>query len=264
MPSRTLYIVAVLILVALVCTKCVTQMRPQPATPEQTRIEISPGLTAAELETKGDALRQQKAYAEALAHYEAALSKDKTSPVLFNKAGIAELQLRRLASARKDFERAIRWDHNYAEAYNNLGVVAYMRGDYKKAIRQYQKALVLREDSASFHSNLGATYFAQKKMENAIAEYRRALELDPDVLLYSSKGGVTAQVASPDDRARYWYMLAKIYAQHGDCERCLHCLRRAQEEGYRKLQDVNKDPEFAAVRQDPRVIGLLTAKGRGE
>jgi len=264
MQRRIAYIIAVVILVGLVGTKSVTQMRRQPSTPEAARMGIAPELTVAELEAKGDALRQQKAYADALVQYQAALSKDKTNPVLFNKAGIAELQLRRLANARKDFERAIRWDHNYAEAYNNLGVVAYMRGDYKKAIRQYQKALVLREDSASFHSNLGATYFAQKKMENAIAEYRRALELDPDVLLYSSKGGVTAQVASPDERARYWYMLAKIYAQHGDCERCLHCLRKAQEEGYRKLQDVNKDPEFAAVRQDPRVIGLLAAKGRGE
>lgn len=262
MRSRILHIIAIVILVGLVCTKCVTQTRPQPSTPDQVRIEISPGLTVAELETKGDALRQQKAYAEALAHYQAALSKDKTNPVLFNKAGIAELQLRRLANARKDFERAIRCDQDYAEAYNNLGVIAYMRGDYKKAIRQYRKALALREDSASFYSNLGATYFAQKKIENAIAEYRRALELDPDVLLRSSKGGVAAQVASPDDRARYWYVLAKIYAQRGDCERCLHCLRKAQEEGYRKLQDVNKDPEFATVRQDPRVMELLARRSR--
>jgi tetratricopeptide (TPR) repeat protein len=248
--------------VALVCTKSVTQVRPQPATPEPVRIEIAPGLTVAELETKGDALRQQKAYAEALAYYQAALGKDKTNSVLFNKAGIAELQLGQLAKANKDFEGAIKRNRDYPEAYNNLGVIAYMRKDYKKAIKQYQKALTLREDSAPFHSNLGATYFAQKKMENAIVEYRRALELDPDILIRSATGGVAAQIASPEDRAHYWYMLAKMYAQRGDCDRCLHCLRKAQEEGYPKLQDVNKDPEFATVRQDPRVVELLAPKSR--
>jgi len=42
----------------------------------------------------------------------------------------------------------------------------------------------------------------------------------------------------------------------------VHCLRKAQEEGYRKLKDINKDPEFAAVRQDPRVVELLAPKSR--
>jgi tetratricopeptide (TPR) repeat protein len=262
MPRRILYIIAVVILVALVCTKSVTQTRPQLSTSESARIEVPPGLTAAELETKGDVLRQQKAYAEALAHYQAALGKDKTNSVLFNKAGIAEMQLGQLAQAKKDFERAIKRNRNYPEAYNNLGVIAYMRRDYKKAIKQYQKALTLREDSAPFHSNLGATYFAQKKMENAMAEYRRALELDPDILIRSARGGVAAQIASPEDRALYWYVLAKMYAQRGDFDRCLHCLLKAQEEGYRKLQDVNKDPDFATVRQDPRIVELLAPKRR--
>jgi len=262
MQRRILESIAIVILVGLVCTKSVAQTRSESQTQEPVQIGIAPGLTVAELETKGDALRQQKAYAEALAHYQAALGKDKTNAVLFNKAGIAELQLGQLANAQKDFERAIKRDRKYAEAYNNLGVVAYMRKDYKKAIKQYQKALRLREDSASFHSNLGATYFAQKKMESAIAEYSRALELDPDILVRSSAGGVAAQIASPEDRARYWYVLAKMYAQRGDCDRCVHCLRKAQDEGYGKLEDVNKDPEFATIRQDPRVIELLTPKSQ--
>ena len=262
MQRRIPYIIALVILVALVGTKCVTQMRRQPASPEAARMEIAPELTVAELEAKGDALRQQKAYADALVQYQAALSKDKTNAVLFNKAGIAELQLGQLAKAQKDFERAIKRDQKYAEAYNNLGVIAYLRKDYKKAIKQYQRALTLGEHSAPFHSNLGATYFAQGRIGNAVVEYRRALDLDPDILLRSSMGGVAALIASPEDRAHYWYVLAKVYAQGGDCERCVHCLRKAQEEGYRKLKDINKDPEFAAVRQDPRVVELLAPKSR--
>ena len=59
-------------------------------------------------------------------------------------------------------------------------------------------------------------------------------------------------LASPEDRAHYSYMLAKLYAQHGDVERCLHCLRQAKEAGYSKLPEVHSDADFAVVRTDPR------------
>lgn len=64
----------------------------------------------------------------------------------------------------------------------------------------------------------------------------------------------------PENRAQYWYVLAKMYAERGDCERCVHCLRKAHEEGYRKLHDINKDPEFSSVRNGPRVVELLASK----
>jgi tetratricopeptide (TPR) repeat protein len=261
MARRILYIIALVIVLVLVCTKSVSQA-PSQARAEAVRIEVPPGMTAAQLESKGDELRREKAYAEALAHYRLALKKDANNPILFNKAGIAELQLTQFPEAQKDFERAIKRNRNYAEAYNNLGVVAYMRKNYRKAIKQYQKALALREDSAPFHSNLGATYFAQNKVEQAVIEYSRALELDPEILVRISRGGVAAQIASPEARAQYWYLAAKMYAKRGDCERCVHCLRKAQEEGYPKLQDVNKDPEFVSVRQDPRIVDLLAEKAQ--
>jgi len=259
MARRILYVIVIVTVLVLVCTKSVSQA-PAQARAEPVRIQVPPGLTATELENKGDELRREKAYADALAYYQAALKKDANNPVLFNKAGIAELQLNRLSEAQRNFERAIKRDRNYADAYNNLGVIAYIRKNYTRAIRQYQKALALREESAPFHSNLGATYFAQNMMEQAVAEYSRALQLDPEVLVRSSSGGVAAQIASPEARAQYWYLLAKIYAKRGDCEHCVHCLRKAQEEGYRGLQDVNKDPEFASVREDPRIAEVLAGK----
>jgi hypothetical protein len=53
-----------------------------------------------------------------------------------------------------------------------------------------------------------------------------------------------------------------MYAKRGDCERCVHCLRKAQEEGYPRLQDVKKDPEFATVREDPRIAELVAGKAQ--
>ena len=213
--------------------------------------------TAAQLSDKADVLRARKSYDQALVYYSAALRKDPNNSVLYNKRGIAELQLNNLAAAQKDFQRAIKKNPHYAEAYNNLGVVSYMEGNYKKAIQRYEKALRLREYSASVHSNLGTAWFARRKIDKAMAEYARALEVDPDVLLRSSGSGVAARILSPEDRAYYSYVLAKMYAKRGDVERCLECLRKAKDEGYSHIKDANKDPEFAIVRADPRFVELM-------
>jgi tetratricopeptide (TPR) repeat protein len=213
--------------------------------------------TAAQLESEADLLRTRKAYEQALIYFSAALRKSPGNAVLYNKRGMVELQLNDLEAARKDFQRALRKNPRYAEAHNNLGVVYYARRDYKKAIRQYEKALQLRENSASFHSNLGTAWFARHRLDKAMAEYARALQIDPDVLLRSATGGLVAQVLSPEDRAYYSYVLAKIYAGRGDVERCLECLRKAKEDGYRRLDDVYKDEAFAVVRGDPRFMQLM-------
>ena len=229
-------------------TAAIQQGPPEPPAAE---------ATAAQLEEKADVLRARKAYDEALVYYATALRKDPNNAVLYNKRGIAELQLNNLAAAQKDFQRAVKQNPHYAEAYNNLGVVSYTQRNYKKAIRQYEKALRLREDSASVHSNLGTAWFARHQMDKAMAEYARALDLDPDVLLRSSTGGVAARILSPEDRAYYSYVLAKMYAKRGDVERCLECLRKAKGEGYSRIKDVNRDPEFAIVRTDPRFVELM-------
>jgi tetratricopeptide (TPR) repeat protein len=221
---------------------------------------LAPGASLSVLESRGDLLRIHKAYPEALTCYEMAIARDRNNAVLLNKAGIAKLQMSELEDARRYFEKSIKKNRKYAEPYNNLGVVSYMQGDYKKAIKQYQKALTMEDTSASFHSNLGTAFFAQKKTDKAIAEYSRALELDPDVLVRSFSGGTAAQISSPADRARYAYLLARMYGKLGDVERCIHCLQRAKEEGYGKIQDASKDPDFASVRRDPRFTEFLESK----
>jgi tetratricopeptide (TPR) repeat protein len=220
----------------------------------------SPAATAEDLEKTGDNLRADKSFLDALDYYRAALAKKKNNALLLNKIGITELQLLRHGDARKDFERAIKADRSYADAHNNLGVIHYLQKKYGKAIKEYRTAIQLRQDSASFFSNLGTAYFAKKDFENAMSAYGQALALDPEIFDRTSHSGVTAQMSSPGDRARYSYMLAKMYARIGDTERCLQQLRRAMEEGYRGIDDVYKDAEFTTLRKDPRFTALMAAK----
>src|SRR5437879_5352566 len=90
--------------------------------PEQLRRVPPPAdnLTAAESEAKGDELRTQKNYADALDYYHAAMRRQ-DSAVLENKAGIAELQMLRYDLAKKSFERSVKLDPKYSDAHNNLG-----------------------------------------------------------------------------------------------------------------------------------------------
>ena len=229
--------------------------------PSIRRAEPPPASASAdELEKRGDELRIEKAYLDALDYYRAALAKNPSSSMLYNKAGIAELQMQRYKEAGKDFSRSIHFDRNYADAVNNLGVIEYEAKKYGKAIKQYERAIQLRPQSASFYSNMGAAYFGKKEFEKAADAYAKAMQLDPDILEHTSHNGISAQLPSPDDRARYDYLIAKLCAKQGDRDRSLQYLRRAMEEGYKSIDDVYKDPEFAGLREDARFTELMAAR----
>jgi tetratricopeptide (TPR) repeat protein len=216
--------------------------------------------SAKDLEKQGDELRAGKQYMDAVDYYEAALSKSPQSSAVLNKMGIAELMLQRYKQAGKEFERAIKQDRGFAEAHNNLGVIDYERRKYGTAIKQYKKALALEPDSASFHSNLGAAYFAKKDFEHATEAYAEAVRLDPLIFEHTSQSGIAAQMASPEDRAHYDYVVAKLYANIGDRDHSLEFLRKSMEEGYKDVKDVYTDPEFAELRKDARFAELMKAQ----
>jgi tetratricopeptide (TPR) repeat protein len=227
----------------------------------QHRVEPpAPGASAEALERRGDELEAEKNYLDAIDYHRAALRKSPGSASLLNKIGMSQLLLRRLPEARKSFEQALKADRNYANAYANLGVVYYQDKSYGKAIKFYDKAIALQPDAAVFHNNRGAAYFNKRQYEKASLDYAKALQLDPDIFEPSSRAGVQASIPTPEDRARYSYVLAKLYAKAGATDRSLHYLKKAMEDGYKDIGNVYKDSEFSALRKDPRFAELMAAK----
>lgn len=222
-----------------------------------------PDATVSELEQRGDELRMQKLYLDAIDYYRAGLIKEPNAARLLNKIGIAELMMQRYREAKNTFEHAIKADRKFADAYNNLGVVFYEERKYGPAVKQYRRAIAVDANSASFYSNLGAALFSKRQFDPAVQAYQKAMEIDPDVFERTSRGGVQAQLPSPEDRARYDYTVAKLYAKMGLSDRSLEYLRKAMEEGYKDLKNVYKDTEFAELRKDKRFTELMAAKTPG-
>jgi len=220
----------------------------------------APGATPEELERRGDELRTEKNFLDAVDYYQAALKGAPGSTSLFNKIGMCQLQMHRDKEAKKSFERSIKADHSHADAYNNLGATYYDMRNNNAAIKHYEKAISLKNDAASYYSNLGTAYFGKKQFQKAIQNYSKAVQLDPDIFDRSSHAGLQAKLASPEDRAHYDYVLAKLYATTGESERSLHYLKKAMEEGYRDIKNVYRDNEFSTLRNDPRFAQLMAAK----
>lgn len=251
MKTLTLTIVMLVMLLALPSYVVAT------LDPDQSKAMAT--MTVPELEKAADALRAQKDYEQAIVYFQAALRKDPRNAVIYNKMGMAELKKGDMASARTHFQKAAKLNPRYSDALNNIGAVDYAQENFGSAAKYFKKAVAREETRATFHVNLGAAWFGQNKLDRAISEYTRALELDPEVLNTSSRAGVSAQISSPEERAKYSYMMAKIYARRGDVESCLRCLRKAKEDGYREIANVYKDEEFANLRHDTRLSEVVPA-----
>lgn len=235
-----------------------TALSPRQSPAESSVIIVRPELTDEQL---ADLYMVRKDYREAATIYKRLADQNPRNPVYLNKLGIALHQQAALSLALKYYQRASKVDPTYADAQNNIGTIWYQRKRYGKAIKAYQKALAIRGDMAVLYSNIAYAYFGDKKYEQAIASFRQALAIDPQFFEHnSSRSGSLLQDRSVDDRGRFYYLLAKSFAEAGNLERCLIYLRKAKEDGYKELGAAKTDPAFAAVLKDPEIQEVLASR----
>jgi tetratricopeptide (TPR) repeat protein len=233
-------------LIFLLAGCALSQTAPTPLTPEQ----------------RGDIFMARKMYREAIDVYREGSAKD---PVLLNKIGIAHHQLMQLDAARKNYEQAIKLKPDYLEALNNLGTVYFAKKDFRRAIRWYSRSLKLAPNearSASVYMNLGTAQFSRKQYEKATESYQVAMRLDPNVFEHSGNFGVLLEERSVEERAKYHYYLAKLYAKGGRNELAIQYLRKALEEGFKEKKRLEDEPDFAGLHDLPEFKDLLTREPR--
>jgi tetratricopeptide (TPR) repeat protein len=213
-------------------------------------------------EDRGDIFMAKKMYREAIEAYQAGKPND---PILLNKIGIAYHQSLQLDSARRSYERAIKVKPDFVEAMNNLGTIYYYHKSYRRAIGWYNKAIKLGPNdakAASFYMNRGTAWFARKQDEKMNQDYEMAMKLDPDVFEHHSNVGQILEERSVEDRARYHFEMAKLYAKSGRNELALQNLRKALEEGFKDKKKMQDAPEFATLKESPEFKELMTLEPR--
>ncbi len=209
-------------------------------------------------ELRGDIYMARKMYREAVEAYKSGPD----TAVMVNKIGIAYHQMLDLDTARKYYERSIKLNKQYPEAVNNLGTVFYAKKNYRRAISQYEKALKLTPASASIWSNLGTAEFSRKKYDDAMKCYEKALALDPEVFEHRGSAGVLLQERSVEERAKFHYYQAKLYAKSGMNDRALLYLRKALEEGLKDRSKIKDEPDFLPLRDLPEFQELVATQQR--
>jgi tetratricopeptide (TPR) repeat protein len=225
-----------------------------PGSTQPPKIALSP-------EMRGDIFMARKMYREAIETFREGSPKD---PVLANKVGIAYHQLMQLDNALKSYQLALHLKPHYVEAMNNLGTVYYAKKNNRRAISWYQRALKLAPEepkSASIYMNLGTAYFARKRYDDATKTFQTALRLDPDVFERHGNFGVMLEERSVEDRAKFHFHLAKLYASGGRNDLALQYLRKALEEGFREKK-LGEEPEFASMKELPEFKQLLVLEPR--
>ena len=211
-----------------------------------------------ELETQADILRARRFPEDAMDYYRYALARGGNAASLTNKLGLTELEMRNVQLARAYFQRAVKMSKRDPEAWNNLGAADYVNGSVANAVSHYKKAVKLDRHQAVFHANLATAYFEQKNYAAARREMTAALKLDSHIFERSvSDGGVAAHVLTSQDRARFSFEMAKLYARNGLEEQMLHSLAMASEAGMDVQREMHRDADLGLFEMDPRVVVLV-------
>jgi len=204
----------------------------------------------------------KKQYREAEGIFRSLTKEQPKNAVYWNELGITLHNQAELDGALKCYQKSMKLDSHYGDPQNNAGTIWYERKKYAKAIRAYKHAISLRNDFAPFYLNLGYAYFSQKDYEDSITSFRKALQIDPDAFesSHSRTGTVIQDRSLSSDRGRFYYLLAKSFAESGNTERCVIYLKKARDEGYQDFNAIKSDPTFATVMKDPAAQELFVPK----
>lgn len=141
---------------------------------------LSPSLMRAITENNlATALHAAGRSAEALTHFERAITIDPTYSPAFNNMGVVQRATGQLDSAITSYRRALESKTDYPDAHYNLANALLEKQQPAEAAQHFEIALQSIPDSAGIRNNLGIALSAQGKGADAVAAFRAAVAAAP-------------------------------------------------------------------------------------
>ena len=128
----------------------------------------------------GDALMAQESYADAAAHFNAALMLSPNDVDAIMGLGLGAVATDHLDRAAALFERALSIAPNSSAAHRNLAAVRFDQRNAEAAAPHAQRAVQLSPDDPVAHDILGRVLTVQGRVGEARAAFERALQIDAD------------------------------------------------------------------------------------
>lgn len=180
--------------------------------------------------------------------------------------------------AEREFRAAIRLAPRLFEAHYFFGRMRFQQGRFEEAAHMFETADRLRDDyqaaffAAQSHQALGDASKARSGYRRALAVAEKHMEFNPDDARAATMRAVSlcrlgnvgeglewaerAVSLDPHD-ASVAYNVACLYAVAGKPETALRHLERAAAVGFGNADWIGRDPDMAALKDDPRFQALL-------
>lgn len=128
---------------------------------------------------KGNALAQEKKFAEAIQEYQQALSLAPNNSRTNLLLGLTYANAGDLKNALIHMKKCVELDPSYS-SYFHLGLICAVKNEPKKALEAFDSALTFNPESSEAHYQKGLVFTSQKKNKKAIEAYQQAVKLNPN------------------------------------------------------------------------------------
>ena len=158
----------------------------------------------------------------------------------------------------------------------SLGMILYLARKYDQALNVLERSQEINPNHFLPHLRMGLVYVQTRDFERAIAELKGAVRLAGQstetqaalALAYAAAGKtrlaqqIIGQLEKlPPRRYVLPYNIAKIHAAAGDKETAFRWLAKSYNEGSPDLIELNSEPVFDKLRDDPRFSDLMRRVG---
>jgi tetratricopeptide (TPR) repeat protein len=179
-----------------------------------------------------------------------------------------------LDEADRRFQAALGQASTFVEAMANLGFIRLLRGDEAGAREWYDRAVAADPKLPLVHRRLGDLYYERRDYAAALVHYRHGLDVLPRDFRALIQAGNSAKHIGDDDAARDYFRRARevrpdswvpaydhtcLEAVRGHADAAFLTLDESIRKGLRQPQLLERDPELASLRNDPRFRSRLDA-----